>query len=104
MGKLFSFIILLFSKVNKISMIKNFVLSEKSVKILEIYNRYVLDVDANLTKLQIRIMIEKTFFVQVTRVNTFLIIPTKKSKSITTRSVKKRAIVTVRKGIKIPLY
>lgn len=84
-------------------MIKNFILNEKSIKILEIYNKYILDVNKNFTKLQIQIIIEKTFFVQIIYINIFRII-FMESKFIIIYRVKKRIIVTIYKEIKIQLY
>lgn len=84
-------------------MIKRFVLTEKSIKLLEIYNKYVFDVDVTLTKLQIRLVLEKTFFVRVLRVNTYRL-PPSVSKSIVSSNARKRAIVTISSGIRIQLY
>lgn len=78
-------------------MIKRFALSEKSIKLLEIYNKYVFDVDSKLTKFQIQLIIEKTFFVRVKRVNTF-------RRPIVSSHALKRAIVTISDGIKIPFF
>jgi len=84
-------------------MIKRFVLTEKSIKLLEIYNKYVFDVDVTLTKLQIRLVLEKTFFVRVLRVNTYRLLPSV-GKSIVSSNARKRAIVTISSGIRIQLY
>jgi len=84
-------------------MIKRFIFTEKSVRLLELYNKYVLDVNSNVTKLQIKLMIEKTFLVRVKRVNTFLLRRVNR-KSIYTTKLCKRAFVSLADREKIKQY
>jgi ribosomal protein L23 len=84
-------------------MIKRFVFTDKSVLALEKYNQYTLDVNIKLTKLQIRLIIEKSFFVRVLRVNTFRKRPVHR-RSIGCKETLKRAIVTLAKGERLEGY
>lgn len=81
------------------------VLTEKSLKFLEL-DKYTFDIDVKLTKLQIKKLIEKTFDVKVTSVNTH--IPPKKSRRIgLTRGSKpliKRVIVKLKQGQSLQLF
>jgi ribosomal protein L23 len=84
-------------------MMKRFIFTEKSVRALELYNKYVLDVDRSLTKLQIKLIVEKTFFVRVQRVNSFFLQRTSR-KSIYSTNRFKRVLVTLASQEKIRLY
>jgi large subunit ribosomal protein L23 len=46
------------------------ILTEKTVRILEIYNQYVFSVDSQLTKPQIRLLLEKIFSVHILKIRT----------------------------------
>ena len=54
-------------------MMKYFIFTEKSIRVLELYNKYVLDVNKSLTKLQVKLMVEKTFFIRIQYVNSFFL-------------------------------
>lgn len=81
------------------------VLTEKSMKFLEL-DKYTFDIDVKLTKPQIKNLVEKTFDVKVTSVNTH--IPPKKSRRIgLTRGSKplvKRVIVKLKQGQSLRLF
>jgi len=80
--------------------IKNPVLTEKTTRILELNNQHVFDVDNNLTKTQIRLLIEKIFLVKVVNVHT-------QRKRRVKRGITKdfkRAIVTLKKPEKIVFF
>ena len=50
--------------------IKHLVSTEKTTRVLEIYNRYIFEIDTNLTKIQIYWIVGKIFVVPVQNVNT----------------------------------
>jgi large subunit ribosomal protein L23 len=79
-----------------IDLVKNVVLTEKSVRLIE-NNQYTFDVDIKLTKPQIRKLIEDFFKVKVSAINTHRLPRTSKSKN-------KRVIVTVKSGYSISLF
>ncbi len=79
-----------------IDLVKNVVLTEKSVRLIE-NNQYTFDVDVKLTKPQIRKLIEDFFKVKVSAINTHRLPRTSKSKN-------KRVIVTVKSGYSISLF
>jgi large subunit ribosomal protein L23 len=53
-----------------IELFKNFVLTEKSVRLMEKYDQYTFDVDVKLTKPQIKKLSQDMFKVEVLSVNT----------------------------------
>jgi large subunit ribosomal protein L23 len=81
------------------------VLTEKSMRFLEL-DQYTFDIDVKLTKPQIKKLVEKTFGVKVTSVNTH--IPPKKSRRVgLTRGSKplvKRVIVKLKQGQSLQLF
>lgn len=79
-----------------IDLVKNVVLTEKSVRLIE-NNQYTFDVDVKLTKPQIRKLIEDFFNVKVSAINTHRLPRTSKTKN-------KRVIVTVKPGYSISLF
>lgn len=79
-----------------IDLVKNVVLTEKSVRLIE-NNQYTFDVDPKLTKPQIRKLIEDFFNVKVIAVNTHRL-PSNSKKRY------KRVIVTVKAGYSISLF
>lgn len=86
--------------------IKRPVFTEKATRLLEKHNQYVFDVNGNLTKPQIRLLIERIFSVQVKSVNTNCP-PRKKrrgGRSIGFLPKYKRAFVTVTKEEKIVFF
>ena len=80
------------------------VLTEKSVKLIEI-GKYTFDVDSRLTKPQIKRLIEDLFQAKVDRVNTYLLAPKKRrlAGKQGAKSASKRAIITVKAGEVISL-
>ena len=87
-----------------IELVKYPVLTEKSVKLLNI-NQYTFDVDIKLTKPQIRNLIEETFQVNVIAVNTHCP-PRKKKRLGYTQGHKtsyKRVIISVKRGESIEI-
>lgn len=79
-----------------IDLIKNVVLTEKSVRLIE-NNQYTFDVDRKLTKPQIRKLIEDFFNLKVSAINTHILPRKAKAKA-------KRVIVTVKPGYSISLF
>lgn len=79
-----------------IDLVKNVVLTEKSVRLIE-NNQYTFDVDVKLTKPQIRKLIEDFFKVKVSAINTHRLPRTSKTHY-------KRVIVTVKSGYSISLF
>lgn len=83
------------------------ILTEKSMILMEKYNKYTFKVPTNINKKQIKEAVEKIFGVKVKKVNTMNITPKRKRMSyryregITPRW--KKAIVTLEKGYKIDL-
>jgi large subunit ribosomal protein L23 len=81
------------------------VLTEKSMRLLEL-DQYTFDIDVKLTKSQIKKLVEKTFDVIVTSVNTH--IPPKKNRRVgLTRGSKplfKRVIVKLKQGQSLQLF
>jgi large subunit ribosomal protein L23 len=86
--------------------IKRPVFTEKATRLLEKSGQYVFDVDSNLTKPQVRFLIEKRFSVRVSTVNLHRIPPKKRRGGISSGflPVFKRAIVTLAHGKEISLY
>jgi ribosomal protein L23 len=86
--------------------IKCLVFTEKATRLLEKSGQYVFDVDSNLTKSQVRFLIEKRFSVRVFMINLHCI-PSKKCRGRISSGflpVFKRAIVTLVYGKEIFLY
>lgn len=79
-----------------IDFVKNFVLTEKSVRLVE-NDQYTFDVDVKLTKPQIKKIVEEFFQVQVRAVNTHRL-PGRSKKRY------KRVIITVKQGSSINLF
>jgi large subunit ribosomal protein L23 len=79
-----------------IDLVKNVVLTEKSVRLIE-NNQYTFDVDMKLTKPKIKKIIEEFFDVKVSSVNTHRLPSSSKKRS-------KRVIVTVKPGYSISLF
>lgn len=79
-----------------IDFVKNFVLTEKSVRLVE-NDRYTFDVDSKLTKPQIKKIVEEFFQVQVSAVNTHRLPCSSKKRY-------KRVIITVKPGSSISLF
>jgi ribosomal protein L23 len=84
-------------------MMKRFVFTEKCIRLIYPYNKYVLDVDTYITKLQIKLIVEKLFSVKVQYVNRYRSRRVNR-KSIGSIKTHKRAIVTLAEGEKIKLY
>lgn len=88
-----------------IDLVKYFVLTEKSVRLIE-NDQYTLDVDVRLTKPQIKKLIEELFQVKVLGVNTHR--PPRKKKrfgsSQGSKAYFKRVIVTIKSGQSIPIF
>jgi large subunit ribosomal protein L23 len=84
--------------MNIVNLIKAPVFTEKTTRLLEKYNQYVFDVAQNLTKTQIRSLVEKSFLVRVVKVNTHYLPPKKNTlnRSITRRNTK-RSIISLAK-------
>lgn len=82
-----------------IELFKNFVLTEKSVRLMEKYDQYTFDVDVKLTKPQIKKLSQEMFKVEVLSVNTHRP-PRKKRRLGISQGYKpsrKRVILKVRK-------
>jgi large subunit ribosomal protein L23 len=82
-----------------IELFKNFVLTEKSVRLMEKYDQYTFDVDVKLTKPQIKKLSQDIFKVEVLSVNTHRP-PRKKRRLGISQGYKpsrKRVILKVRK-------
>ena len=87
-----------------IELVKYPVLTEKSVRLLDI-NQYIFNVDTKLTKPQIKTLIEETFQVNVTAVNTHCP-PRKKKRVGYTQGHKtsyKRVIISIKRGQSIQI-
>lgn len=88
-----------------IDLVKYPVLTDKSVRLVENNTQYTFDVDLKLNKLQIKKLIQDFFQVDVLAVNTHR--PPRKKKVLGAskgyRSRYKRAIITLKSGIKIPI-
>ena len=87
-----------------IELVKYPVLTEKSVRLLDV-NQYTFDIDVKLTKPQIKNLIQETFQVDVTAVNTHRP-PRKKKRLGYTQGYKtsyKRAIITIKRGQSIQI-
>nr|AWX53359.1 ribosomal protein L23 [Halochlorococcum sp. NIES-1838] len=88
-----------------IDLVKYPVITEKSCKLIE-NNIYTFDVDARLTKPQIKKVFEQLFNVTIVSVNTHLP-PTRKKRLGLQQGYKsryKRAIITIPPGQKIPIF
>ena len=86
--------------------IKCLVFTEKATRLLEKSGQYVFDVDSNLTKSQVRFLIEKRFSVRVFTINLHCI-PFKKCRGRISSGfilVFKRVIVTLVYGKEFSLY
>nr|YP_009367530.1 ribosomal protein L23 [Pseudoneochloris marina]ARK14510.1 ribosomal protein L23 [Pseudoneochloris marina] len=86
-------------------LVKYPVITEKSCRLIE-KNQYTFDVDARLTKPQIRKVFESLFNVNVISVNTHLP-PTKKKRLGLQQGYKtryKRVILTIKPDQKIPIF
>ncbi len=94
-----------FINLNMIELLRYPVLTEKSMRLLEL-DQYTFDIDVKLTKSQIKKLVEKTFDVIVTSVNTH--IPPKKNRRVgLTRGSKplfKRVIVKLKQGQSLQLF
>jgi len=84
-------------------MIKRLVRSEKHLLLCEKYNQYTFDVTHDLSKVQIRLLIEKIYLVRVNSVNT-LRIPFTNRRSSGAKAKIKRAIVTLAHGEEISIF
>lgn len=88
-----------------IDLVKYAVITEKSCRLIE-KNQYTFDVDARLTKLQIKKVFENLFNVTIIAVNTHLP-PIKKKRLGLQQGYKaryKRAIITIKSDQKIPIF
>jgi large subunit ribosomal protein L23 len=79
-----------------IHFVKNIVLTEKSVRLIE-NNQYTFDVSCKLTKPQIKKIIETFFKVKILSVNTHKL-------TSQTKGNLKRVIITLKNGYSIPLF
>ncbi len=87
-----------------IELVKYPVLTEKSVRLLDV-NQYTFDIDVKLTKRQIKNLIQETFQVDVIAVNTHRP-PRKKKRLGYTQGYKtsyKRVIITIKRGQSIQI-
>lgn len=93
-------------KINKL--IVKPLISEKSLKAIDLYNKYTFIVENASNKIEIEKYIEKTFSVKVldiqTIVNSGKIVRFGKKRTLGRRSDFKKAIVTLKKGDKINLF
>jgi large subunit ribosomal protein L23 len=82
-----------------IELFKNYVLTEKSCRLVDKYNQYTFDVDVKLTKPQIKKLTQDLFKVEVLSVNTHLR-PRKKKRLGMSQGYKpalKRVIIKLKK-------
>jgi large subunit ribosomal protein L23 len=86
--------------------IKSPIFTEKTVRLSEIYGQCVFAVDYNLTKPQIRKLLETMFSVSILQIRTHKPPGTKRRRGNSSRLIPKfkRAIVTLAKGEKIPFF
>lgn len=88
-----------------IDLIKSQVLTEKTSLLLSI-NKYAFDVDKNITKLKVKIVMEEVFGVKVLSVNSF-VLPSKRRRLGKYEGLKnkyKRVIVTLEPSQNIPFF
>ena len=82
-----------------IELFKNFVLTEKSVRLMDKYDQYTFDVDVKLTKPQIKKLSQDMFKVDVLSVNTHR--PPRKKRRLGIsqgyKPCRKRVIIKVKK-------
>ncbi len=94
------------TKINKL--IVRPLISEKSLKAIDLYNKYTFIVENASNKIELAKYIEKTFSVKVegiqTIVNSGKIVRFGKKRTLGRRSDFKKAIVTLKKGDKINLF
>ena len=88
-----------------IDLIKYPVITEKSYRFIE-KNQYTFDVDAKLTKPQIRKLFEALFEVKVLSVNSHLLPTSKKRLGLNqgTKARYKRVIITIKADQTLPLF
>ena len=86
--------------------IKRPIVSEKSVALAEVANRYVFEVASQATKNEIRDAVQKIFSVRVKRVRTMMMHGKVKrlAKSVVKKSNWKKAIITLDEGQKIEIF
>ncbi len=82
------------------------VITEKSVNLAQNENKYTFYVDKNANKIEIKRAIEELFNVKVLAVNTMIVKGKKKrvGRSVGLTPERKKAIVTLRPGDKIPMF
>lgn len=88
-----------------IDLIKSQVLTDKTGILLS-SNKYVFDVDRNITKLKVKVIIEEIFGVKVISVNSF-VLPSKRRRLGRNEGMKnryKRIIVTLAPNQNIPFF
>lgn len=85
------------------------IITEKTNYLSSALNQYVFEVDYSATRSTIKDAIEKIFDVKVDRVNV-MIVPAKQSRNLRNRRMRtrtsayKKAIVTLVKGERIPIF
>lgn len=82
------------------------VITEKSVNLAQNENKYTFYVDKKANKIEIKRAIEELFNVKVLAVNTMIVKGKKKrvGRSVGLTPERKKAIVTLRPGDKIPMF
>ncbi|MGB9791418.1 MAG: 50S ribosomal protein L23 [Thermacetogeniaceae bacterium] len=82
------------------------VITEKSVNLAQNENKYTFYVDKKANKIEIKRAIEELFNVKVLAVNTMIVKGKKKrvGRSVGLTPERKKAIVTLRPGDKIPIF
>jgi large subunit ribosomal protein L23 len=86
--------------------IKRPIFTEKTIYLIERNNQYIFDIDYQLTKPELFLLIEKIFLVRIAAVNTY-ISPRKKrrrGRSMGFISNRKRVFITLKKGEKISFF
>jgi large subunit ribosomal protein L23 len=86
--------------------LKKPVLTEKSLKLQQTFNKYTFDVETTATKTDVKEAVEKMFGVEVERVNIMNIKPKTKrmGKYVGKTNKRKKAIVTLKANNEINLF
>lgn len=86
--------------------IKRPIFTEKTMCLIEKYNQYMFNIDCQLTKPEILLLIEKIFSIRIAAVNTYLPPRSKRirGRRIGLLSIHKRVFVTLKKGEKIAFF
>ncbi len=86
--------------------IKRYLLTEKSTKVKEDYNKYIFEVDRRANKIEIKQAVEELLKAKVAEVRVINVLGKKKrfGKAIGTTKPRKKAIVTLAPGNTIEIF